>query len=128
MLAIIQIIQLRGRHNHTGHGRHGKLNTLITILIHSKILEKEVEIVADIVACHLIRLVHEGITIILKCNLKDTILQVLLNADSVIQGNHLQILDKVNGDRSVRVSHYNGMLSYTAAMDSIFCEGLLLPI
>jgi hypothetical protein len=120
VLTIIDILEIRSSHQNTWHSRKVDLKVLITILIKSKVLQKEVDVIADIVTRHLIRLMRKRITLISVSNLEDTILQVLHNANGIIKRKNLGILHEVNNNRSVRVSHGNGMLSYTAAMDSIF--------
>ena len=128
VLAVIEILELVARDNKARQGRERKLNTRISLLIKCLVLEERVEILDDALAIEASHLMSDRAAVILVAigNLELIRLKILANTDRVITLVARKVVDQVDANRGLRVSHFSGMLPYTAELYSIFAKSLLL--
>ena len=130
VLAVIEILELVARDNKARQGRERKLNTRISLLIKCLVLEERVEILDDALAIEASHLMSDRASVILVAigNLELIRLKILANTDRVIALVARKVVDEVDVNRGLRVSHFSGMLPYTAELHSIFAKSLLLSV
>lgn len=128
VLAVIEILELVARDNKARQSRERKLDALVSLLIKRLVLEQRVEILDDALAIEASHLMSDRVAVILVAigNLEVIRLKILANTDGVITLIARKVVDQVDANRGLRVSHFSGMLTYTAELHSIFAKSLLL--
>ena len=128
MLTVIEVLELVARHNEAREGRKRKLDTLVALLIKSLVLEEHVEILDDTLAIEASHLVGDWLAIVLVAidDVELIGIEVLANGNDIIALLGGIVVDQVDANRGIRVSHFSGMLPYTTELHSIFAKSLLL--
>ena len=128
VLTVVKVLELVSRDNKARQGRERKLDAVVSLLVKRLVLEERIEVLDDALAIEASHLMGDRATIVLVAidNLEVIRLKILANTDGVIALVASNVVDQVDGNRGLRVSHISSVLSYTAERHSIFAKSSLL--